>query len=117
MHLGRELVARDADRLDERLGRQLASFEAVDEDLAVGARDVHQLPLQLVGIIGEGFDLLPRQHCAERHVAVRGGGCLSRPTVTSLCTRSSGSISTCLFSPALTRTSGSTRAWKPRTLP
>jgi hypothetical protein len=68
--LGRELIACHADRLDQRLGRQLATFEAVDQDLRVRPGDVDQLPAELVGIVGQRFDLFARERRAEGDVAV-----------------------------------------------
>jgi hypothetical protein len=70
--LRRELIARYPDRFDQRLGRQVATLEAVDEDLRVGSGDVHELPSKLVGIVGQRIDLFARQHGAKRHIAIRG---------------------------------------------
>ncbi len=72
MALGGELVARDVDRFDLRLRRQLSSFEAVDAQDGVG-RHVHQLAPHFVGIVGERFDLLARERRAERALRVGGG--------------------------------------------
>jgi hypothetical protein len=71
--LGGELVARHADRFDERLGRQLAALEAVDQNLRVGAGKVHQLPAQFVGIVRQRLDLFAGQHAPERDVAIGRG--------------------------------------------
>jgi hypothetical protein len=45
-----ELIARDVNRFDLRLRRQLPSFEAVDAQHRI-RRHVHNLPLHLIGII------------------------------------------------------------------
>ena len=69
----RELIARDADRSDLRLGRQRAALEAVDADDGARAGHVLQLLLQRRRIVRQRFDLIARQRRAERS-ALRIGG-------------------------------------------
>ena len=73
MDFRRELVARDPDRLDQRLRRQFPSLEAVDEDLGVRTGDVDQLPAQLVGVVRQRLDLFARHDTPEGDVPIRGG--------------------------------------------
>ncbi len=70
VHLRRELIAGHADRFDQRLRRQVAALEAVDEELRARPGDVHQLPPELVGIVRERLDLLTRHDRAEGHITV-----------------------------------------------
>ncbi len=70
VHFRRELIARHADRLDQRLRRQVAALETVDQDLGVGPGDVEQLAPELVGIVRQRVDLLACHDRAERHVAL-----------------------------------------------
>ena len=67
-----ERVARDVDRLDHRLGRQLAALEAVDADDAVAAGHVLQLLGHFGRIVRQRVDLLARQRGAERAVVAVG---------------------------------------------
>jgi hypothetical protein len=70
--LGGELIARNADRFDHRLGRQRATLEAVDADHGARTGHVLQLLPQLGRIVGERFHLFARQGGAERVAAVGG---------------------------------------------
>ncbi len=65
-----ELVhARQANRTDLRLGRELAAGEAVHADRRARRRHRLEHPLHLIGIVGERLDLLAREHGAERRAA------------------------------------------------
>ena len=71
--LGRELIARDADRSNLRFVRQRAAFEAVDLDDRAGTGHVHQLLPQHVGIVRQRFELFAGERGAERGAARVGG--------------------------------------------
>ena len=61
----RELIARDANRLDHRFRRQRAAFEAVDANHRARPRHVFQLAPQRCGIVRQRFDLFAGQRRAE----------------------------------------------------
>jgi hypothetical protein len=63
---GRELVARDVNRFDLRLRRQLLPLEAVHSKDRVGPGDVAQLTLQFGRIVRKVLDLIVSQVQAER---------------------------------------------------
>jgi hypothetical protein len=67
-----ERVAGHVDRLDHRLGRQLAAFEAVDPHDRSAAGHLLELLRHLRGIVRERVDLLARQRGAERAVVAIG---------------------------------------------
>ena len=77
--LGGERVARDVDRLDLRLGRQLLPLERIDADRRVGAGEALELAGHLVRVFRECLHLLARQRRPERPRAVRGRGLLVAP--------------------------------------
>ncbi len=70
--LRRELVARDADGSNHRLGRQRRALEAVYLDDRAGPGHVLQLLAEDVGIVGQRLELLPREHGAECGLAIGG---------------------------------------------
>ena len=65
-----EGVARDANRADLRLGRQLRALEAVYPDHGVAPHHFGQLPAHLLRIVRERVDLLARQRRAESHARI-----------------------------------------------
>ena len=69
-----EGVARDANRADLRLGRQLGAFEAVDADYRVAADHLGQLAAHLLRIVGQRVDLLACQRRAESPLGIGGRG-------------------------------------------
>ena len=72
MELRRELIARDPDRSNHRLGRQRAAFEPVDANDRARPCHLLQLLLKNSGIVRQRFDLVARQRRAERGtVAIR----------------------------------------------
>ena len=71
MILRGERIARDVNRFDLRLRRQLPAFEAVHSDHGVGARHVGQLLCHLGWIVRQRFNLLARQRRAESCARVR----------------------------------------------
>ena len=70
--LGSKRVARDVNRFDLRLRRQLGAFEAVDADDGVRTRHVLQLLRHLRRIVRERFDLFPSQRRAEPRARIGG---------------------------------------------
>jgi len=68
--IGGELIARDSDGSDLRLGRQRASFEPVDAEDGPRTRHVLKLLLQQRGIVGQRLDLFTCQHGAERPAGI-----------------------------------------------
>ena len=76
MILRGELIARDADRPDHRLGGQRAAFEAVNADHCAGTGHLLQLLLKDRWIIGQRLDLIAREGRAERRAVAIGRGLL-----------------------------------------
>lgn len=66
MKLGRELIARDADGPNHRLGRQRPALEAVDANHGAGSRHVLQLLLQHRRIVRKRLDLIAGQRASKR---------------------------------------------------
>ena len=70
--LGRELIARDADRSNLRFERQRAPLEAVDCNHGARTRHVFELASQLGRVVRECLQLLARERRSERRSRVGG---------------------------------------------
>ena len=104
---GRELIARDVDRLDLRLGRQLLPFEAVHADDRVGPGNVAQSAAPSRPDRPRAPESAPASRSSRRRGWRDRRPDWRAPTVTDSAMFFSGRTTTCLLSPRLTRTSRS----------